>query len=246
MLSLPWSVTAGWMLLLFSTCCLLGKPSGLHSALTYAPGGFVGQWLWGNCTRYLAVLGTQIAISATAMMGFLLLSNWSLSAGIRKVFEAIKKFLDSILRMGTVSERLKRKIEARQKTDPPKQTATGKTVQASSENSTPLRNSPEDKTETKQNVTKTTHSPDLKIVQRDTRQSARIVQQAECKQEPQAGPIEFALPPLNLLSFVNPQDVPVDEANMRKQARKLEKTFLDFGIEGQCQSDLPGPRSNHV
>ncbi|MEM7588549.1 MAG: DNA translocase FtsK 4TM domain-containing protein [Myxococcota bacterium] len=240
-LGLSWRATAGWMLLLLSTCCLLAKPSRLHSVLTYAPGGFVGQWLWDNCTHYLAVLGTQIAISATAVMGFLLLSNWSLSAGIRRLFESIKKGLEAILRMGPMSERLKRKMQARQKAVAQKQAETGKTAQTSTESNTLPQNDPENKTETEQNGTKATNNSDLKIVQRDTHQSARIVQQAERKQEPQTGPIEFALPPLSLLHFVDPQDVPVDEANMRKQARKLEKTFLDFGIEGNVNQIRPGP-----
>ena len=88
----------------------------------------------------------------------------------------------------------------------------------------------------------------LEIVKRDAHQGARIVQQAEGRgegvfkgKETDNKPVDFALPPLNLLHFVDPQDVPLDEASMRDQANKLEKTFLDFSIQGAVRQIRPGP-----
>lgn len=256
-LYLPWRAAVGWLLLLLSGCCLLAKPSRLHTLLPYAPGGLLGQWLWHNCTHYLAMLGAQIATGATVVIGFLLLSNWSLSAGMRKLFEAIKRLLEAVLRMGTVSQRLKRKLQQRQqqqsaaadnKTDNVRENHE-KLKQSQSSDAdcaAPLPQDSDNQTAALASpaTTQQAESSELKIVQRDTHQSARIVQQAEDQQGPktqEAESVAFTLPPLSLLDFVDPQDVPVDEGNMRQQANKLEQTFLDFGIEGRVKQIRPGP-----
>ncbi|MEM7495325.1 MAG: DNA translocase FtsK [Myxococcota bacterium] len=104
-----------------------------------------------------------------------------------------------------------------------------------------------------QNIQTSKGAQPLEIVKRDAHQGARIVRQAEGQKDggkpPRGGnkgvlpdkPVAFSLPPLGLLDFVDPQDVPLDEASMRGQAGKLEKTFLDFGIQGAVRQIRPGP-----
>ena len=52
---------------------------------------------------------------------------------------------------------------------------------------------------------------------------------------------DFELPPLKLLDYDAPPSVKIDERMMRAQAERLEKTFAQFGIEGQVREIRPGP-----
>ncbi|MES2503753.1 MAG: DNA translocase FtsK 4TM domain-containing protein [Myxococcota bacterium] len=51
----------------------------------------------------------------------------------------------------------------------------------------------------------------------------------------------FELPGIKLLDYDAPPPIQLDERLMRAQAERLEKTFMQFGIEGQVREIRPGP-----
>lgn len=51
----------------------------------------------------------------------------------------------------------------------------------------------------------------------------------------------YKLPDLHLLDYDAPEEVAVDELSLSLEARKLEKIFKDYGIEGQVREIRPGP-----
>lgn len=51
----------------------------------------------------------------------------------------------------------------------------------------------------------------------------------------------FNLPPLNLLDFDAPPPVQIDPAHFKKEAERLQRAFLQFGIEGKIREIRPGP-----
>lgn len=53
--------------------------------------------------------------------------------------------------------------------------------------------------------------------------------------------MQFELPALKLLDYDAPPPVQIDERVMKAQAERLEKTFKQFGIEGQVREIRPGP-----
>ncbi|MBH1989261.1 MAG: hypothetical protein I8H75_02460 [Myxococcaceae bacterium] len=53
--------------------------------------------------------------------------------------------------------------------------------------------------------------------------------------------VPFELPPLRLLDYDAPPPIQIDERLMKAQAERLEKTFRQFGIEGQVREIRPGP-----
>lgn len=56
------------------------------------------------------------------------------------------------------------------------------------------------------------------------------------KKEPQ-----FSLPPLNLLDYDAPKPSTVDPSILKKEADKLQRAFLQFGIEGKIREIRTGP-----
>ena len=85
---------------------------------------------------------------------------------------------------------------------------------------------------------------ELKIVERDIKDPATLVAQAEqddAAAHEEAPPRAYVLPPLNLLDYDAPVIEPVDQLKLRVQADKLIAKFLDFGIEGRVREIRPGP-----
>lgn len=56
------------------------------------------------------------------------------------------------------------------------------------------------------------------------------------KKEPQ-----FSLPPLNLLDYDAPKPCTIDPSILKKEADKLQRAFLQFGIEGKIREIRTGP-----
>lgn len=79
----------------------------------------------------------------------------------------------------------------------------------------------------------------LQIVERDVSQGKIAVEEAE--KEGKQKTRDYELPPLKLLDYDAPKAVPIDEEKMRLQAKRLEKTFAEFGIDGQVREVRPGP-----
>ena len=65
------------------------------------------------------------------------------------------------------------------------------------------------------------------------------VVQTTPRAERQASP--YVLPDLHLLDYDAPNEVEIDQASLSLQARKLEKIFGDYGIEGKVREIRPGP-----
>ncbi len=79
----------------------------------------------------------------------------------------------------------------------------------------------------------------VNIVERDTTNTKRVVEEAE--QESKKRVKEYELPPLKLLDYDAPPAIAIDEAFMRNQAQRLEQTFAQFGIVGHVREIRPGP-----
>lgn len=76
---------------------------------------------------------------------------------------------------------------------------------------------------------------DIQIVQRKREILKPIEQKKTIVDE------NFLLPPLNLLDYDEPSVTPVDQSYLKKEAEKLQKAFLQFGIEGKIREIRPGP-----
>ncbi|MFH1812226.1 MAG: DNA translocase FtsK [Pseudomonadota bacterium] len=75
---------------------------------------------------------------------------------------------------------------------------------------------------------------------RSKRDQKKLVE-ATKDERPQPIGDRFELPPLNLLDYDAPDEVPVDIEALNEQARKLVKKFRDYGIEGAVREIRPGP-----
>ena len=81
----------------------------------------------------------------------------------------------------------------------------------------------------------------LRIIERAPVDAKAVVAAAEAVLESPKEARSFHLPPLNLLDYDAPPNVPLDEAKMRTQADKLIAKFKDFGIDGRIREIRPGP-----
>ncbi len=80
---------------------------------------------------------------------------------------------------------------------------------------------------------------DIQIVERDRALSISMIKKVEresVKKEP-----SFVLPPLNLLDYDAPDSRAIDPALLKKEADKLQRAFLQYGIEGKIREIRPGP-----
>ncbi len=80
---------------------------------------------------------------------------------------------------------------------------------------------------------------DIQIVERDLEASLSAVKKAE--RESVKKEYSFSLPPLNLLDYDAPVEVALDAQQLKKEADKLHRAFLQFGIEGKIREIRPGP-----
>jgi S-DNA-T family DNA segregation ATPase FtsK/SpoIIIE len=79
----------------------------------------------------------------------------------------------------------------------------------------------------------------IQIVERDHKASLSAVRQAE--KEGIKKDFSFMLPPLNLLDYDAPEQFEVNQEALKKEAEKLQRAFLQFGIEGKIREIRPGP-----
>lgn len=80
---------------------------------------------------------------------------------------------------------------------------------------------------------------DIPIVEKDRALSISNVKKAD--QEQGKKHESFVLPPLNLLDYDAPVSEAIDPASLKKEADKLQRAFLQFGIEGKIREIRPGP-----
>lgn len=80
---------------------------------------------------------------------------------------------------------------------------------------------------------------DIQIVERDLGAAATAVKRAEGESSKKE--YSFTLPPLNLLDYDAPVEVAIDPEVLKKEADKLQRAFLQFGIEGKIREIRPGP-----
>ena len=81
--------------------------------------------------------------------------------------------------------------------------------------------------------------PDIHIVERDRTAAISLVKKADT--EKSSKELTFELPPLNLLDYDAPDLLVIDQAKLKKEADKLQRAFLQFGIEGKIREIRPGP-----
>jgi S-DNA-T family DNA segregation ATPase FtsK/SpoIIIE len=106
---------------------------------------------------------------------------------------------------------------------------------------------PEIKSEIKENIKeeiKEEIKPDIKneiaIIERDRDMSLSALKKAE-DETGATKQFSFTLPPLKLLDYDAPSVTPVDPSQLKSQAEKLQRAFLQFGIEGTIREIRPGP-----
>lgn len=80
---------------------------------------------------------------------------------------------------------------------------------------------------------------DIPIVEKDRALSLSYVHKAD--KEASKKEQSFTLPPLNLLDYDAPESQAIDPEVLKKQADKLQRAFLQFGIEGKIREIRPGP-----
>lgn len=80
---------------------------------------------------------------------------------------------------------------------------------------------------------------DIQIVERDIDKTVTAVKKAEGEGGKKES--SFVLPPLNLLDYDAPVKNSIDTALLKKEADKLQRAFLQFGIEGKIREIRPGP-----
>ncbi len=84
-----------------------------------------------------------------------------------------------------------------------------------------------------------TYDSDIHIIERDREKELHALEMVE-KDTKKRNPV-FNLPPLNLLDFDAPPPVHIDPAHFKKEAERLQRAFLQFGIEGKIREIRPGP-----
>lgn len=80
---------------------------------------------------------------------------------------------------------------------------------------------------------------EIQIINRDVLESVSAVKRAE--KEGGQKEYSFNLPPLNLLDYDAPAEIAIDQAFFKKEAEKLTRAFLQFGIDGKIREIRPGP-----
>jgi S-DNA-T family DNA segregation ATPase FtsK/SpoIIIE len=81
---------------------------------------------------------------------------------------------------------------------------------------------------------------EIAIIQRDRDRGLSALKKAEAEGG-LAKSFSFALPPIKLLDYDAPSVAPVDQLQLKQQAEKLKRAFLQFGIEGTIREIRPGP-----
>lgn len=79
----------------------------------------------------------------------------------------------------------------------------------------------------------------IAIIERDHTDALSAVKKAEAENSQKD--FAFALPPLKLLDYDAPAASPFDLVQLKQQAEKLQRAFLQFGIEGTIREIRPGP-----
>lgn len=80
---------------------------------------------------------------------------------------------------------------------------------------------------------------DIHIVERERVVSLSTLREAEMQR--MEAKMSFELPPLNLLDYDAPKSESLDPHILKKEADKLQRAFLQFGIEGKIREIRPGP-----
>jgi S-DNA-T family DNA segregation ATPase FtsK/SpoIIIE len=88
-------------------------------------------------------------------------------------------------------------------------------------------------------VSEQKYPSDIEIVARDVDATVTAVKKAD--KERSKSEFSFVLPPLNLLDYDAPKENLVDKNLLKKEAEKLQRAFLQFGIEGKIREIRPGP-----
>lgn len=79
----------------------------------------------------------------------------------------------------------------------------------------------------------------IHIIERDREKELSLLKMAD--KEAKKKDVVFALPPLKLLDFDAPEPTHVDPNHFKKEAERLQRAFLQFGIEGKIREIRPGP-----
>jgi S-DNA-T family DNA segregation ATPase FtsK/SpoIIIE len=80
---------------------------------------------------------------------------------------------------------------------------------------------------------------DIQIVERHNSPNIAALKKAE--KEGVKRELSFILPPLHLLDYDAPHANIADPVQLKKEADKLQRAFLQFGIEGKIREIRPGP-----
>lgn len=80
---------------------------------------------------------------------------------------------------------------------------------------------------------------DIQIIERE--RTIKLSDLRKPQSEQGKKELSFTLPPLNLLDYDAPVTKSIDPALLKKEADKLQRAFLQFGIEGKIREIRPGP-----
>ena len=226
-----WSMRA-WGATIVVTSCLtllaLMKTSPINN--TYLIGGVFGQWLSRTILLYVGKGGFFIINACAILSGVALIMHRPFINRMTKKLVHLCKRADTSTHKGRIA--MLKPVE----TNPPTITNLPPIYFPPSENASSLMMlDPVEMVKAKS----PTLVPDIQIVERDIEASATAVKTAE--RESVKKEYSFTLPPLNLLDYDAPQEQEVDSALLKKEADKLQRAFLQFGIEGKIREIRPGP-----
>ncbi|MCA9506931.1 MAG: DNA translocase FtsK 4TM domain-containing protein [Myxococcales bacterium] len=84
-----------------------------------------------------------------------------------------------------------------------------------------------------------TFDSDIHIIERDRKKDISAIKRAE--KDNKKKDVVFSLPPLKLLNYDAPTPHTVAPDHFKKEAERLQRAFLQFGIEGKIREIRPGP-----
>lgn len=229
-ISIPRSRIVGAWLVLF---CAMPLSVHVYKAQVFNAfyvGGAVGMSMRGALLFLFGLLGLWIILLTTMMCGIILVID-------RPIVKATLELIATELRA------IARRVRPQKASDAPVMLEPIEAIP------TPAQSMPEQVAAPVEKSLDTTipvllplehETPqDIQIVERDIDAMRSAVIKAESASA--AREFSFTLPPLNLLDYDAPQRASLDPALLKKEAEKLQRAFLQFGIEGKIREIRPGP-----
>ncbi len=206
--------------------------SGLLATVFSAPeaGGFVGGFIGNVSADYLGSTGSVIMLTAVVLITVLLATGISLvQLGVKLTPPATSAFR-------AIIERMRRPVtDGEEEVEADEDDAAGKTPEPKKENvkaERPVKDRPS---------AAPTPAPTPKISAPKIHGKKERMEEPDERLEFTSPKGFFKLPPTSLLDPAPEKSEAVDSNALLANSKVLEKTLLDFGIEGRVLEVMPGP-----